>query len=700
MKLFRLLSPRSVTIILLLLPSFPPPIDAIVDKDTNTQQAFRSRTTEYDNPTASATMDATTLPSSTFVKTKYGLVIKPEDHIIFRRLGQTAAIKAFGRIIIQVDLATPIALAYNLCAACRHEIARNTSSSFVSPLRATINTIEMELDQMTNALEALDVTETIMNRVSELQHNAPTWQSISSSPHRRTKRFFAAIAMAIGAAVVWTATNTAMSAANMANLNALSKVVADNTVRSVANQDILEQLLVTTKDTQHNIKTINDEVLRLNNQRIKDREEFLAFTTISSAAREVQTLATRFVRVCNELLKGHIDTSLVDKDTLENRLEAMGKKQIAGQQYQPVVTRVAEFVQLPVFSGASAGSLLLFVDVPLTLSKARMDVYKIHQVPVNTSAGFAELDSDLQYMAVSTGDRALFSALTQREFDACTSIGQEIICPKALTTWKRAPGLKHPDSQQCMFAAYRDDREAMQDFCTFRMANRATDVRRISPKEVLIFLTTETSIRLTCPSETVHHRFSGSILVYMQEACSLETDYFHHAADPDVVLEDAIPAPTIRIPNVLADLTHMHSDLVKEAAASSMTISHALIESKKIVTRPWQHHPNSTPGVLAFLGCLVSISALGILLAQAFSKWRKMRRRERINRARLAVMNDNERLLEEQRSADSVLMSRLATGGAALPTAPPLNQHVAITNPITGAASSLPGTTIRNNKIV
>ncbi len=602
------------------------------------------------------------------IKSKHGLSVAPEENIIFRRLGQTAAIRAYGRLIIQVDLATPIALAYNLRDACEYELTRNASSSFNNPLQATISTVELELDQMTNSLQALDVAKEIMDQVTQLRQEKPTWKTISSTPHHRTKRFLFAIGLAISAAVTWTATNTAMSVSNMANLDRLGKVVAANTAHSEANREILRQLLVTVKDTQTNVEELNHEILQLNNRRIKDRDQFLAYTTIAAALHEVQTLSSRLVRVCNELLQGRIETSLVDAPTLESRLEAMATKQTTGQQYQPVVTRVAEFIQLPVFSGVANGALLLFVDVPLTLAKSTMDVYRIHQVPIMTSAGYAELDSDLEYMAVSTGDRALFRALTQREFDACNSIGQEIICPKALTTWKRAPALKHADAQQCMFAAYRDDRAAMQSFCTFRMANRATNVQQISPKEVLIFLTTETSVRITCPDETIHHRFQGSILVSMQQACSVETDSFHHAADPDVVLEEAIPAPTIRVLNVLADLDAVHSELVKEAASSSMTISHALIASKNITLPEWQHYPNDTPGYLSFLATFAAFAALAILFMYSIFRCRRTQRKHHINKARVVVMNDNDRLLEEQRQADTELITRLSTGGVLVPS--------------------------------
>ncbi len=663
MLLITMFSRKFLTFLLLLLPS--PPNDA----------AAIPSTAASPNPNLANTIprNASVMEFET-IKTQSGLTIEPEHKILFRRLGTTAAIRAYGRILLQMELALPLAMGYNIVDACKSQLV-DTNSTWASTFKGTITAMELLIEATSNSLDSLNVLQPVMDKVAELRKLDPASlpSSSSSSPSlSRHKRFLIALGLAAAASVVWTAGNTALGLSNLDKITQLT-AVADNTQeRSLNNERILQQLVSRMNDATSNVETINKELIKLNKELKRNQEENVVYSAIVAAAREFNIMATRIQRVATALLQGHVESSLVNSEELQAHLQQMSDSALTGQVYQPVISSVAEFVRLPVASGVAGGQLQLFIDVPLTLPKARLDVYAIHQVPMLTTAGFAELDSDLQYLAVSSGDRALFRAMTQREFDECRIIGQEIICPKALTTWKRSPATIHPDAQQCIFAAYRDDDTAMKHFCTLRMAKKATDVRQISAREVLLFLSSETAVRITCPNDQVfNHRFVGSILVQMTSACSIETDHFHHAADPDVVLEETIPAPTIRVTNVLSAVSDIEAEYVQEAAASSLTISQALVRSSAIQAT-WTHHPTSTPGVMSFVAFSICAVLASVLILQAVRRLRKRRRLVRIARARRAVEEDNQRLLAEQQAADAALQSRLRTGAVA---SAPLSPH-------------------------
>ncbi len=99
MLLLPLPSAKILTICLLLFPTLPPPVATIPLPAGDS------------NPNL-----GTTLPGNAsvslfeMIRTKSGLTIQPENNILFRRLGTTAAIRAYGRVLIQMELALPLAM--------------------------------------------------------------------------------------------------------------------------------------------------------------------------------------------------------------------------------------------------------------------------------------------------------------------------------------------------------------------------------------------------------------------------------------------------------------------------------------------------------------------------------------------------------------------------------------------------------------
>ena len=243
-------------------------------------------------------------------------------------------------------------------------------------------------------------------------------------------------------------------------------------------------------------------------------------TLFEQAALDMRLLTT-------SLRDKKLDLNLLDADEFTakmNSLRAAAKKE--GLELLDLDPLAVSSLPLGYFVN-DHNQLQIQTQLPLFDPTLNMGLHQLHSAPILTPNGPVEFDTDIEYIAVSSGNDASFYTLTRAEFADCKIIEGHFLCPHQRRILKQNTNLKGFDQERCVHALYLSQSQYIADNCRFRKATKTDAISAVNANTFAHYSEEPRNVKSKCsdPQDNMHTTVpAGHTLIEVMHGCRASTD--------------------------------------------------------------------------------------------------------------------------------------------------------------------------------
>ena len=248
---------------------------------------------------------------------------------------------------------------------------------------------------------------------------------------------------------------------------------------------------------------------------------------LMEVARHVDQVADNIRHVTNSLSDSRLDLAIVDHGAFQRAISQLATLAQQEDKALPDTSAIA-MLQLDTsyMLEESTGNLNIYLRIPLFSPALELQLYKFIQAPLPSADGLLQINTNLQYLAVTTATSGVFFGLTADQFHQCRTTQGRFMCPQVRTLLREDSSIRRRDDVRCLYSIKAGDSDGMEQYCRFKAADAAEAVYPLDDRSFLFFAETETKVEVFCARDDLPQQLvipAGHSIVTIPLGCRAQS---------------------------------------------------------------------------------------------------------------------------------------------------------------------------------